>query len=412
MRESTPPPPSLRGAPPPSETLLGQLVGGRFELLREMGRGGIASVFLARHKFTARALAVKVLLPEYQRHPEARERLLREARMLGRIVHPNVVEIIDAGIADDTPYVAMERLRAKSVDALLAARSKLTVHDTFTIATLASEALAAVHAARVVHRDIKPSNLLVVRNAQGGRSLKLIDFGAATFAQDEVGEEPASGIIGTPEYMAPEQLAGARVAPSADVYAFGITLFECLAGRVPFSGTLESIYDKARRGDRPELRKSRPDVPAAFAALVERAISPDPSARFADAAALREELARIEPDIRADVTEVSPSRRGHVRVAYNAPIEMQLNSGRVVEGRVQDVSTGGIYVTTSAPVREGESLVLRFALPTGEIVRSVALVRWAKAAEDAQRVALGLEFTDLSTIFREAIEDYIKRAST
>ncbi len=406
------PPPSLRGAALPSERLIGTLLDGRYELLREMGRGGLASVFHARHKFTARSLAVKVLLPEYRDHREARERLLREARMLGRIVHPHVVEIVDAGIAGDTPYVAMERLRAKSVEALLTARSKLTVHDTYTIALLAAEALAAVHASRVVHRDIKPGNLLVVRTPSGGRTLKLIDFGAATFVQDEVSEEPASGILGTPEYMAPEQLAGARVQPTADVYAFGVTVYECLAGRVPFTGGLDQIYAQAMTGTRPDLRKLRPDVPPSLAELVERSIDSTPTARFADGAALWEALREIERDIRAETSEVSPSRRGHVRVPYPAPIEMQLASGQVIEGRIQDVSSGGIYVTTQAHVAENTSLILRFALPTGEIVRSAALVRWAKATEDAARTALGLEFDGLSPIFKDAIDDYIKRATT
>ncbi len=406
-------PPSLRGAPPSSEQLIGTLLDGRFELMREMGRGGVACVYLARHKYTARSLAVKVLLPEYRDHREARDRLMREARMLGRVVHPNVVEIVDAGMAGDTPYVAMERLRAKSVEALLTARGKLTVHDTYTIAMLAVEALVATHAARVVHRDIKPGNLLVVRAPTGQRTLKLIDFGAATFAQDDAADEsPASGVLGTPEYMAPEQLAGARVAPTADVYSFGVTLFECLAGRVPFTGGLDMIYQQATQGVRPDVRTSRPDVPATLAAFVAQALDPDPKARFADGTVMRAALAAIGKDIRAETSEVAPSRRGHIRVPYPAPIEMQLASGSVVEGRIQDVSSGGIYVTTQSQVDEGTSLLLRFALPTGEIIRSVAFVRWAKATEDTSRIALGLEFDTLSPIFKDAIDDYIKRAAT
>ena len=184
------PPPSLRSIPASSERLVGSVVNGRYLVRREIGRGGICAVYGVEHRYTRRTYALKSLLPEYHKHQQARARLLAEARMLGAIHHANVVEVIDAGMDDGTPFLVMERLRAKSVEALLLARGKLTVHDALVIGRLAAEALAATHKARVIHRDIKPGNLLVVRT-ETSKTLKLIDFGVAV--RDWQAEAPDDG---------------------------------------------------------------------------------------------------------------------------------------------------------------------------------------------------------------------------
>ncbi|HEY1957828.1 MAG TPA: serine/threonine-protein kinase, partial [Polyangiaceae bacterium] len=212
MPDDDAPPPSLRSIPASSERLVGTLVDERYLLKREIGRGGICAVYAAEHRYTRRTYALKALLPEYRKHQEARARLLAEARMLGAVAHPNVVEVVDAGMDDGAPFVVMERLRAKSVEAILLARGKLTVHDALVIARFAVAGLAATHRARVIHRDIKPGNLLVVRT-DTGKSVKLIDFGVATGWEERAPDDdgPPSAVVGTPYYMAPEHLAGRRV---------------------------------------------------------------------------------------------------------------------------------------------------------------------------------------------------------
>ncbi|HEX4512505.1 MAG TPA: serine/threonine-protein kinase, partial [Polyangiaceae bacterium] len=233
MSDDEAPPPSLRSIPASSEKLVGTMVDKRYVLKREIGRGGICAVYAAEHRYTRRMYALKALLPEYRKHQEARARLLAEARMLGAVHHVNVVEVIDAGLDDGAPFVVMERLRAKSLEALLLARGKLTVSDTLVIARLGAAGLAATHRASVIHRDIKPGNLLVVRT-DTGKTLKLIDFGVATpWERDAPPDDgPPSAVVGTPYYMAPEHLGGQRVTPAADVYSFGATVFECLTGQV------------------------------------------------------------------------------------------------------------------------------------------------------------------------------------
>lgn len=413
MSEDDAPPPSLRSIPASSETLLGSLVSGRYLLKREIGRGGICAVYAAEHRYTRRTYALKALLPEYRKHQEARARLLTEARMLGAVQHPNVVEVIDAGLDDGAPFLVMERLRAKSVEALLLSRGKLTVHDALVVARLAATALAATHGARVIHRDVKPGNLLVVRT-DTGKSLKLIDFGVATGWDEHPSDDgPPSAVVGTPYYMAPEHLAGRRVTPAADVYSFGATVYELLTGQVPFSGSFEQVYARSVTAPRPDVRKLRPDAPGSLAGLVACCLSADPADRFATGVELSAALEQVwrEQEREAASPEPSASRRGHVRVAYRAPIEMKLPDGMVVEGAIQDVSVGGLLVTTNRGIDSGTAVTVRFPLPSGVIVTSSAVVRWERAAQlDASRVALGVELVDLETPYKQAIAEYVRSA--
>jgi serine/threonine protein kinase len=408
-RESAPPPASLRTMPASSERLINTVVDGRYLLTREIGRGGICAVFLAEHRYTRRHYALKTLLPDYRTHQEARARLLAEARLLGTVRHPNVVEVIDAGMdRDGSPFVVMERLRAKSVDALLVARGKLTVHDSLTIAMLAAKALAATHRAGVVHRDVKPGNLLVVRT-EAGKTLKLIDFGVATFHHTFREEDgPPSAIVGTPYYMAPEYIAGKGASPASDVYSFGATLFECLTGQVPFAGSFEQVYAKSMTSPRPDVMRLRPDSPPALAKLVASSLAPDPRDRYASGVELSAALEGISSATNegASSPSMDTSRRGHVRVPYQAPIEMQLPAGDVVEGAIQDLSAGGLLVTTNRNIPEKVEVVLRFPLPSGLIVVGSALVRWAREAHSS--TAVGLEFSELEHAYKQAIAEYVR----
>jgi len=404
-------PPSLRPIPASSERLVGTLVDKRYVLRREIGRGGICAVFAAEHRYTRRMYALKTLLPEYRAHQEARARLLAEARMLGAVQHPNVVEVVDAGMDDGSPFVVMERLRAKSVEALLLARGKLTVHDALVIARFAAAALAATHRARVIHRDVKPGNLLVVRT-DSSKTLKLIDFGVATgYEEDPVDDGPPSAVVGTPCYMAPEHIAGRRVTPTADVYAFGATLFECLTGQVPFSGTYEQVYARSIAAPRPDVRKLRPDAPSSLAGLVVKCLAVDAANRFSSGVELVAALDEVvlEQQGTGSVPHLETSRRGHVRVAYRAPIEMKLPDGMVVEGAIQDLSAGGLLVTTNRTIDDNTNVTVRFALPSGVIVISEAVIRWQRVAQsDAARVALGVELADLATEYKQAIAEYVR----
>jgi serine/threonine protein kinase len=412
MSDDEAPPPSLRSIPASSEKLVGTMVDKRYVLKREIGRGGICAVYAAEHRYTRRMYALKALLPEYRKHQEARARLLAEARMLGAVHHVNVVEVIDAGMDDGAPFVVMERLRAKSLEALLLARGKLTVSDTLVIARLGAAGLAATHRAGVIHRDIKPGNLLVVRT-ETGKTLKLIDFGVATAWERNAPEDdgPPSAVVGTPYYMAPEHLGGQRVTPAADVYSFGATVFECLTGQVPFHGTYEQVYARAMTAPRPDVRKLRPDAPDALSALVVRCLAASPKERFPTAVELSAALDTVvlEQEGKGSQPRLETSRRGHVRVAYRAPIEMKLGDGMIIEGAIQDISAGGLLVTSNREVKASTSATVRFPLPSGVIVTSSAMIRWSRSAQsDTSRVALGVELVELEIAYKQAIAEYVR----
>ncbi len=410
------PPPSLRSLPASSERLVGTVIDGRYLLTREIGRGGICAVFLAEHRYTRRSYALKTLLPDYRRHQEARARLLAEARLLGAVRHPNVVEVVDAGMdREGSPFLVMERLRAKSLEALLLTRGKLTVHDALTIASLAARALAAAHESRVVHRDVKPGNLLVVRTEnrgaeRSGKTLKLIDFGVATFYEPRPDDDegPPSAIVGTPYYMAPEYIAGKHASPASDVYSFGATLFECLTGQVPFSGSFEQVYAKAVTAPRPDVMHLRPDTPPALAKLVITSLAADPTKRYPSGVELRDAIDAIATGKAEHPSQPSleTSRRGHVRVPYRAPVEMRLPSGDFAEGSIQDLSVGGVLVMTNRNVEPLSRVVMRFPLPSGVIVMGSATVRWAREAHSNN--ALGLEFEELEDAYKRAIAEYVR----
>ena len=417
----TEPTPTQESAPasrvaPPSERLLGVVIGDRYVLRREAGRGGVAAVYVADHLFTGRTVAIKMLLPDLAHRNDARARLPREARNLGRVDHGNVVELLDAGVTATGPYVVMERLRGRSLEGLVAARGQLTIHDTLTIARFAGEALRAVHAAGVIHCDVKPGNLFVVRKPDGAKSMKLIDFGVSRVA----GDAQESTISGTPEYMAPEQIAAGAIDPPADIYALGVTLYECLTGRVPFTGSLEAVVASVMTKSPPPILEARPDVPRPLAQLVDVCLARDPVDRFEDGGAFLRALAAAEADIdtglAGDTLPPAPDpnaedpRRRAARAAYGAPAELWVED-RVVVSRIEDVSELGLLVITSEVLAVGATLVARFPVPgQGHIVACGARVQWVRT-RDVGRSAMGLELTDVADDVKEAIQTYVQTAA-
>jgi serine/threonine-protein kinase len=404
------PPPSR--VSPPSERLLGGIVADRYVLRRELGRGGLAAVYVADHLYTGRTHALKIALPEHAARHAVRSRLMHEARMLARVEHPSVVSLVDAGPSELGPYVVMERLRGRSLESLVATRGVLTVSDVLHIARYASEALAAVHAAGLVHRDVKPGNLFVTRRSDGQKAMKIVDFGLAL----EIGALDEDGVSGTPEYMAPEQLMGEPAAPTADVYALGVTLYECLTGVVPHPGTLEQVLVQLADGSPPSLRDGRSDVPQPIAQVIEVALARSPIDRYDDARAFRDALERAIEDVdlgRAGDTLPPPPaslRRAHLRAAFHAPVELQLDDGTALVAQAEDISPTGVLVLAPQGLAVGTRLSARFPLPsTGIIISCRALVRWSRPRQRG-RSAMGLELHETPKFVEDAILAYVEQA--
>jgi tRNA A-37 threonylcarbamoyl transferase component Bud32 len=256
---------------------------GRYRLEEKIAAGGAGEVWRGRDMVLARAVAVKLLRPEYAQHSEALARFRAEARHAAGVSHPGIAQVYDYG-EDRQPFLVMELVDGPSLAAVLLARGPLDAGTTMDIAAQTATALSAAHAAGLVHRDIKPANLLI---GPGGQ-VKITDFGIAHAA----GSAPltrAGTLIGTPAYLAPERVAG-KPAAASDLYSLGIVCFECLTGVPPFTGTPVEVALACQHGQLPPLP---PEVPAEVAALVTRLTAKDPAARPASAADAARWAARL-----------------------------------------------------------------------------------------------------------------------
>ncbi|HWC12642.1 MAG TPA: serine/threonine-protein kinase, partial [Acidimicrobiales bacterium] len=289
---------TLRGPSP----VAGDVIADRYEVGELLGRGGMAEVRAGTDRRLGRPVAIKFLLPEMAARADIRTRFEAEARAAASLSHPNAVAVFDTGEHDGAAYIVMERLPGETLADRMGARPPdAGGADVDAVRTLATEvlgALGAAHAAGRVHRDGKPANIL---GAADGRA-KVADFGIAKSVQDTpAGDLTLTGqLLGTPAYLAPERLDGAPASPQADIWSLGVVLYELLAGVRPFvADTPLGIARAAAAGAHRPLAEARPDLDPALVAAVERAIDPDPSARFASApemaAALRGEPPATDP---------------------------------------------------------------------------------------------------------------------
>ena len=262
---------------------MNELLAGRYELGALLGRGGMGEVVEASDRRLERRVAVK-LLPADVVDPVARLRFLDEARSGARFTHPHAVAVYDAGQSGDWLYLVMELVEGPSLAEVITEQGRLPAAEAARIAGAVLDALGAAHGAGVVHRDVKPGNVLL---GPGG-AVKLADFGIAKRLDDTVADRTVAGqFVGTPRYLAPEQLMGERATPASDVYATGVLLFEMLAGRPPFDGDHAiAIALSHRDAPVPALATAAPGTPPALAAAVERALAKDPAERFPSAAAM------------------------------------------------------------------------------------------------------------------------------
>lgn len=380
------------------ESVVGRLpqIDERIRLKREIARGGMGVVYEARHAFLDRPVAVKLAgegLSDRQRE-ESRRRLAREARILARLDHPNVVRILDAGeLPVDGPYLVLEKLEGRTLAGRVATRGELSLEETLGFAPELACALDYIHRRGIVHRDVKPQNVIV----GGGASIdfgavKLIDFGIACFLQDEMPATDAvitrqGELLGTLDYVAPEQLCDVRSpSPLSDQFSFAAMLFECLTGAPPGWQERSSREGLAQLGMR---------LPEAVRKILVRALQPDPADRYPRMGDLFEELEAVKRGRRIGAERTQrppePTRRRHVRAPYTTPLRIRRASGDNVDGRSEDISEGGMLVLLPATLEPGERVEVRFALPTsGRVVRLPAVARWTK--ESRGRAAIGLGF--------------------
>ncbi|MBW2716091.1 MAG: protein kinase [Deltaproteobacteria bacterium] len=270
------------GAISATGTVFGE--GSRYEILAELGRGGMGVVSRARDLRLCRVVALKRLPDNLRNHPKAVQLFLREARSAAALNHPNIVTVFDAGQEDGTLYITMELLEGTPLQEILKARGRLTVRDTARLGIQIAKGLHYAHEHQIIHRDIKTGNLFFTAS----KKVKIMDFGLAKMVQ-EVRRE-ATVIGGTPYYMAPEQGIGDAVDHRADLYSLGVTLFELATGCVPF--TEGDVAYHHRHTPPPDPRELIDDIPAELAELILQLLAKDPDDRCQTA---QEVVDRLQP---------------------------------------------------------------------------------------------------------------------
>jgi serine/threonine-protein kinase len=260
---------------------------GRYEILGELGRGGMGTVHEARHTLLGKTVAIKVLLPHLAQDPDQVARFMREARAAANLDHPHIVQVFDVDQAGDVHFFAMERIAGETLRARLLARCPLPADETLRIAGQVADALAFAHARGIVHRDLKPANIMLDERGQ----VKVMDFGIAAAAGNET-LTITGQVLGTPKYMAPEQARGELVDGRSDLFSLGMTMCEMLAGRTPLDGKdVVSVVGMLLHHE-PFVLGLPADVPADVRAIVIRLTQKQRDARYPTAAALTQDLAR------------------------------------------------------------------------------------------------------------------------
>lgn len=263
---------------------------GRYEVERELGKGAMGTVYFGRDPKINRVVAIKTMALseefEEQELEKARARFFREAETAGRLSHPNIVTIYDAGEEQDLAYIAMEYLEGKDLTHLIRGKQPLPPRFVLDIAARVADALDYAHRQDVVHRDIKPANIMYNEKDSG---VKVTDFGIARITASS--RTKTGVILGTPSYMSPEQLAGKKVDGRSDLYSLGVTMYEMLTGKQPFTAeTMAALMYQIANMPHPDIPAVRPDVPPCACTLVDTLLAKDPSKRFQTGAELKQAI--------------------------------------------------------------------------------------------------------------------------
>jgi serine/threonine-protein kinase len=285
-RDATP----LTDAPDDEDPFVGHLLDGSYEVLRVIGEGGMGRVYEARHtRLHTKRFAVKLLHHELARQPEVVTRFQREAEAASVLTHPNVVGVYDVNTsADGRPYIVAELLEGEELGRYLERRGKLATIEAVHIVRQVCHALAAAHRHGIVHRDVKPENVFL---AGPNATVKVLDFGISKVAETSDGLTKTGTVMGTPDYMAPEQARGDRVDARADIYAVGAILYRALTGRKPFEGSDPMAILTAVLTQEPERPSTlEPSIPLSLELVVQRTMAKAPGERFPSMDALEQAL--------------------------------------------------------------------------------------------------------------------------
>jgi serine/threonine protein kinase len=295
----------------PARNVPGEVIADRYELEELVGTGGMSSVYKARDRLLERYVALKVLHPHYGEDEEYVERFRREARAVAQLSHPHIVTVIDRGQDGGQQFIVFEYVDGENLKQFVERTGPLPVRRAVELAVEIADALAFAHEHELVHRDVKPQNVLLTPDGDA----KVTDFGIARSLDVEHGVTQTGTVLGTSNYLSPEQASGKPTTRATDVYSLGVVLFEVLTGDVPFPGdNFVAVAMKHINEPVPDLVERRPDAPLRLVAAIERALEKDPARRFQTmdqfARELRQCLAELdEPDAERTFIQRSPVLR-------------------------------------------------------------------------------------------------------
>lgn len=275
----------------PKERLEGAVIKRRYKILKKLGSGGMATVYLAIDRNTNKEVAIKILHPQYLEDKEVLERFYREIEMCKVLEHPCIVKVLDHGKEDDYVYMVMEYVKGKDLKKILEERKILPISMAIEIVKRVAEALAYANSKNIVHRDIKPQNIMITNDGK----VKLMDFGIARVGG--LSTLTQTGIfMGTPQYASPEQLEGKKVDIRSDIFSLGIVFYEMLTGVLPYSEeTTISLMLKRYQEDLPDVRTLNPNIPEGIAKIIEKMTARFPEFRYQTPEELIEDLKRGYP---------------------------------------------------------------------------------------------------------------------
>ncbi|MGD0529343.1 MAG: serine/threonine-protein kinase [Polyangiaceae bacterium] len=367
------PMPSLdvSGTPPPSkvDAYVGKTIDGRYLVERVLGEGGMGIVYAGRHKVIDKRVAIKVLRGEMAQDKELTERFLQEARAASAIGNPHIVDISDFGtLPDGSTYFVMELLDGKALSEVLTeSTGPVPTPRVVHIAKQIAQGLGAAHAANIVHRDLKPDNVMLINRGSEKDFAKVLDFGIAKVGGGTKRMTRAGSVFGTPHYMSPEQAAGAAVDHRTDIYALGVILYELASGKVPFDAdNFMGILTQHMYKSPVPIRALVPgvDVPPGLDAIVLKALSKKPEARYQTMDELIADLDKLEKGLLPDAIQEMMARSG----GFNVPADYFRSSAMPAP------------VPGSPPMRGSRWPLFAVMLAVGTIVGVVAVVFVARSS--------------------------------
>lgn len=294
----------------------GQKISDRYQIIKSIGEGGMANVYLAYDTILERNIAVKVLRGDLANDEKFVRRFQREALQASSLSHPNIVEVYDVGEDNGEYYIVMEYVEGKHLKGLLKKRGKLTIPEVVDIMIQVTSGLTVAHDSYIIHRDIKPQNIMILDNGL----VKLTDFGIA-LAMNSTQLTQTNSVMGSVHYLPPEGASGKGATLQSDIYSLGILMYELLTGKLPFRGeTAVEIALKQLKEPMPSIRKEIPDIPQSIENIILRATAKNPKNRYADAREMHDDL----------LTCLDESRKNEIKISLKYP-EIDLDDGKMLK---------------------------------------------------------------------------------